>query len=253
MCTLTLLRQSQSQWPILIAANRDEQADRAWLPPGRHWLEFPDIIAGIDQYGGGSWIGANTSGVTAAILNRQGSLGPQENKRSRGEIVIEALTHNDAATGAEALIDLNSAAYRDFNLLLTDNTHTYWIKLDSAHNPNIHISEIPDGLWMLASGDLNDFSNPRIKFFFPKFDSATTPRPDEKDWTEWKRLLQAPSPTTRPEDGMCFQNNEGYGTLSSSLIALPNKEFTQNLAQPAFEWLFCNGPPNSKEYSEITI
>jgi uncharacterized protein with NRDE domain len=252
MCTLILLRRTNSDWPILIAANRDERKERTWRPPGRHWPEFPEIIAGMDQYGGGSWIGVNRSGVTALILNRQGSLGPQENKRSRGEIVIEALTHQDACTASEAIIDLNTKAYRDFNLLLTDNTQTYWIRLDSTQSSKIQISEIPDGLWMLTSGNLNDFESPRIKYFLSKFQSAATPKPDKRDWLEWITLLQRGSTTDNPEDGMCFQNNN-FGTISSSLIALPSVNMQHKVDQPAFEWLFAGGSPDSEEYSKITI
>jgi hypothetical protein len=51
---------------------------------------------------------------------------------------------------------------------------------------------------------------------------------------------------------MCFQNNN-FGTISSSLIALPSVNMQHKVDQPAFEWLFAGGSPDSEEYSKITI
>ena len=75
-------------------------------PPGRHWPDRPEIIAGIDETAGGSWLGVNDFGVVAAILNRSNSLGPKEGKRSRGELVLEALDHADASDAAEAITSI---------------------------------------------------------------------------------------------------------------------------------------------------
>ena len=37
MCSIVILKQSDSEWPIIIGANRDEMINRDALPPGRHW------------------------------------------------------------------------------------------------------------------------------------------------------------------------------------------------------------------------
>ena len=86
MCTLVILRRPAHDWPVLIAANRDEMRDRPWRPPARHWPDRPEVVAGLDELAGGSWLGINDHGVVAGILNRVGSLGPAPNKRSRGEL-----------------------------------------------------------------------------------------------------------------------------------------------------------------------
>src|SRR3546814_18958070 len=65
--------------------------------------------------------------VVAAILNRRGSLGPAPGKRSRGELVLEALDHADALTAAEALAEQDPRAYRRFNLVVADNRNAYWL------------------------------------------------------------------------------------------------------------------------------
>jgi len=84
MCTVVILRRPGHAWPIIIAANRDEMANRPWLPPGRHWPDRADVVAGIDQLAGGTWLGINDLGVVAGILNRRNSLGHDPRLRSRG-------------------------------------------------------------------------------------------------------------------------------------------------------------------------
>ena len=74
MCTLVILRRPDHSWPVLIGANRDEMIDRASKPPGRHWPDRPELVAGLDLLAGGSWLGINDWGVAAAVLNRHGSL-----------------------------------------------------------------------------------------------------------------------------------------------------------------------------------
>src|SRR5689334_23299078 len=115
MCTVVIQRRPNHPWPVLIAANRDEMGDRPWRAPARHWPDRPDVVAGLDELAGGSWLGLNDAGVVAGILNREGTLGPAAGKRSRGELVLEALDHADAAEAARALSHLDPRAYRPFN------------------------------------------------------------------------------------------------------------------------------------------
>src|SRR6266404_7937500 len=121
MCTLVILRRPEHAWPVVIGANRDEMTDRPAKPPGRHWPDRAEVVAGLDLLAGGSWLGLNDWGVTAAVLNRTGSLGPAPGQRSRGELVLEALDHADAVSAALALGDLDPRAYRSFNMIIADN------------------------------------------------------------------------------------------------------------------------------------
>ena len=100
MCTLVILRRPGHEWPVLLAANRDEMADRPWRPPARHWPERPRVTAGLDEQAGSTWLGLNTSGVAAGVLNRLHSLGPRPGYPSRGELPLKALDHATAAAAA---------------------------------------------------------------------------------------------------------------------------------------------------------
>src|SRR5438128_11572952 len=152
MCTLVFLRRPEHEWPVIIGANRDEMIDRPALPPGRHWPDRAEVVAGRDLLAGGSWLGINDWGVAAAVLNRHGSLGPAAGVRSRGELVLEALDHADAVAAAAALSHLDPAAYRTFNLIVADESDGFWLR--HAGGTRVEVHPLKGGLSMIGSGEI---------------------------------------------------------------------------------------------------
>lgn len=245
MCTLVILRRPGTPWPVLLAANRDEMTGRPWRGPARHWDERPHVVGGFDDVAGGSWLGLNDTGVVAAILNRKGTLGPEEGKRSRGELVLEALDHADAIEAARALVHLNPSAYRPFNLVVGDNRDMIWLR--HAGDGAIEARVVPSGLSMLAEWDLDDPDSARIRTFRPLFAAARPPDPDAEDWGDWPRLLAVRGNGT--DDAMTIALPNGFATVSSSLIALPSAERTG--VQPV--WSFCPGPPDAAPWRPVPL
>ncbi|NEV62307.1 NRDE family protein [Thiorhodococcus minor] len=221
MCTLVLLVRPGHDWPVLIAANRDEMAGRASLPPARHWDDRPEVVAGLDVEAGGSWLGVNDHGVVAAVLNREGALGPMAGKRSRGELVLEALDHAEAGEAARALTDLEPRAYRPFNLVVADPSGAYWLR--HAGEGDIDVVAIAAGLHLLSATDLDDPAHPRIAAFAPRFAAAPEPDPERGDWEAWSSLLADPGDPVAagPDAAMLVERPDGFRTRSSALIAIP--------------------------------
>ena len=248
MCTLVLSRRPDARWPLLIAANRDEMAGRDWLAPGRHWPDRPEVVGGLDRLAGGSWLAVNDHGVVAAILNRVGTLGPEAGKRSRGELVLEALDHADAAAAAEALAELDGRAYRPFNLVIADNRDAFWLR--ATGRAAIEAHPIIAGLHMLTALDLDDPASPRVAAYLPRFAAAAAPVPENDDWGDWPTLM---ADTGADGDGeeegaaMCFTRSGGFGTVSGALIALPGPD------EPAIRplWLFAAGRPDRAEWRPV--
>src|ERR1700757_1828832 len=165
MCTLVILRRPNHRWPGLIGAHRDEMIDRPWKIPGRHWPDRPEVVAGLDRLAGGSWLGVNDWGVGAAVLNKQGSLGPAPGQRSRGELVLEALDHAHAVAAAETLSHLDPTAYRTFNLIVADERDAFWLR--HAGGVRIELHPLRDGVSMIAAGDLDDLGTRRLELSLP--------------------------------------------------------------------------------------
>ena len=234
MCTLAILRRPDHDWPVLIAANRDEMVGRPAKPPGRHWPDRPEVVAGLDVLAGGTWLGVNDWGVAAAVLNRHGSLGPAPGRRSRGELVLEALDHADAVAAAEALSHLDPTAYRTFNLVVADSRDGYWLR--HAGDGRIAVRPLKDGISIVAAGDVDDIETRRLALALPRFRAARPPDPDRNDWTDWETILSSTeAPPGEPANAaMRFAMPGGYGTVSSALVALPAPEVPE--AQPIFRY-----------------
>ena len=249
MCTLVILHRPGHAWPISIAANRDEMAGRRAAAPARHWPDRPDAVAGLDREGGGSWLGLNDDGLVAAVMNRTGTLGPEAGKRSRGELVLEALDHAEADAAAGALADLDPAAYRPFNLVVADPRRAYWLR--HGGDGEIRVHPIPAGLHMLSATELDDPGHPRIAFYLPRFLAAPAPRPETGDWEAWRRLLASPEtdPTLNPESAMVLARPDGFGTRSSALIGLP--AFPSPANPP--RWLHAEGRPDLGSFDPVDL
>lgn len=224
MCTLFVLYRPDHAWPVLIGANRDEMLNRPWQSPSRHWPDRPNVVAGLDVLGGGSWFGVNDDGVAAGIMNRAGTLGPAAGKRSRGELVLEALDHAEAESAAEALSHLDPAAYRAFNLVVVDAHGGYWLRHTEAATPGrIEVRALAPGVSMLTAYDLNDVSSPRIRRYLPLVRAAAVPDPERGEWSAWERLLASRDADAgaEREGAMNVVTDKGFGTVSSALLALP--------------------------------
>lgn len=220
MCTLVLLRRPDAAWPLLLAANRDELASRPSQVPGRHWPDRPHVRAGLDLEAGGTWLGVNDDGVAAAVLNRYGTLGREAGKRSRGELVLEALDHAEAYHAADALRALDPAAWRPFNLIVADALDAFWLR--HAGDGRITLNPIPAGLHMIEAGELDDPRSARIAHYLPRLRAAAAPKPEEGAWESWTGLLaDRAGPTGNPRDALCIVTEGAYGTVSSALLALP--------------------------------
>ena len=199
MCTVVILRRPGDAWPLLLAGNRDERIDRPWRPPGRHWPDRPEVVAGLDVEAGGSWLGVNDHGVVAAVLNRVDTLGPLPGKRSRGELVLEALDHAEAAEAAEALLDLDPRAYRPFNLVVADAEAAFWLRHAAGDGAAVEAHPIPPGLSMLSARELNDTASPRLRRYLPRFRVAPCPIPGSTTGAAGSSCSPpARAPTARP-------------------------------------------------------
>ena len=78
MCLIAFAIGAHARWPLLIAANRDEQFERPTLPLQR-WRSpsGATLISGRDERAGGTWLGLSTRGRVAMLTNvREAQMAP---------------------------------------------------------------------------------------------------------------------------------------------------------------------------------
>jgi hypothetical protein len=239
MCTVVLLLRPDHAWPVVLVANRDERVDRPWDPPAAWWPEHPDVIAGRDRTAGGTWMGVNRHGVTAAVLNRPGSLGPAVGKRSRGELPLWALEETTAAAAVEAIVSLDSGLWRGFNLVIADRTGATFIR-GAGHGKPAAFA-FPRGVSMITAHDPNDRESPRVAGHLDRFRHAAPPDPEE--WEQWRAILADRSGPAGEQINV--EPRGGFGTVCSSLLAIPAA------GDPV--WLFAAGPPDVARFEAVRL
>lgn len=119
MCLILLMWRVHPDFPVVLAANRDEFHDRpsaaaAW------WTGRSEILAGRDLKAGGTWLGVTRRGRFAALTNYRDPQMPRLDTRSRGELVTEIL--ESELPVADALAHLRDVGrhYNGFNMIFSD-------------------------------------------------------------------------------------------------------------------------------------
>lgn len=231
MCLIVIAIHSHPDYPLVIAANRDEFYNRPTAPLS-FWEDHPDVLAGRDTQGHGTWLGVNTRGRLAAITNYRDPFLIHAHAKSRGLLVSDFLTSATASETYLKAIAGSGETYNGFNLIVGDifDSHhqlspdLWWYsnkKNDILRiNPGIHAisNHLIDTPWpktrkttdgireILASREPVDPEN----IFNLLADTRRPPDaelPDTGVGLEWERLLSS-----------IFVVSPVYGTRSSAVI-----------------------------------
>lgn len=105
---------------LTLAANRDEYFSRLSAPLD-WWPDQPNVLAGRDLVGGGTWLGLSRDGRFAALTNYRAPHAMRANAPTRGTLVAGYLTGPAMAPldYLNALVD-RAALYNGFNLIVGD-------------------------------------------------------------------------------------------------------------------------------------
>ena len=125
MCTLLLAWQVDPARPLVVAANRDEFYAR---PAARaaFWPDAPQVLAGRDLQGGGTWLGVTPAGRFAALTNvREPGARTPPQAPSRGQLVADFLRGEGSPEAY--LASLRPADYAGFNLVVGDRGSLWYL------------------------------------------------------------------------------------------------------------------------------
>jgi uncharacterized protein with NRDE domain len=118
MCLIVVALGASPHYPLIVAANRDEQHAR---PTARAtwWSDRPRVLGGRDLEAGGSWLAMNRGGRFAAVTNIREAKRPV-GKSSRGSLVADFVADLAPAAEHAARAVRDGAAFGPFNLFLYD-------------------------------------------------------------------------------------------------------------------------------------
>ena len=121
MCLIVFAWQIKPGVPLIAASNRDEFYARPAVP-AHQWKDHPQIYAGRDLEGGGTWLGvAHEAGKKgsrfAALTNVRAPHLMKENAPTRGLLVSDYLASNLTPEEYIREIRRESFHYNGFNLL----------------------------------------------------------------------------------------------------------------------------------------
>lgn len=118
MCLIIIAHRMSQEYPLVVAANRDEFFNR----PTRQAHAWPDgnLIAGRDLKAGGIWLGVGLDGRFAAVTNVRESGGNGAGQRSRGELPLDYLSGQEPPAQYLAGRAGRFDEYAGFNLVVGD-------------------------------------------------------------------------------------------------------------------------------------
>jgi len=125
MCLILVAWRVHPEFPLVVAANRDEFHARP-AAPAAFWSDQPSILAGRDLEARGTWMGVSRDGRFAAVTNYRGATEPRA-AESRGALVTRFLQGSQPAAAYMASVVKTGAAYSGFNLLAADGESLWWM------------------------------------------------------------------------------------------------------------------------------
>lgn len=222
MCLIVLAYRYHPQYPLIVAANRDEYYRRSTVRAA-FWPDHAEVLAGRDMEKMGTWMGITRKGRFAALTNYRDPAANKPEARSRGELVGDFLCGSDAPADYLRRVEQAGDYYNGFNILAGDVTGLFFCSNRSgapaAVSPGIHglSNHLLDTPWpkvTAAKGKMKkclDSGTIDIEALFAiLMDAEQAPDdllPNTGVGLEWERLLSA-----------AFIASPDYGTRSSTIL-----------------------------------
>jgi uncharacterized protein with NRDE domain len=124
VCLIALSLGQHSQYPFILAANRDEFHARP-TKEAHWWPDKPDILGGRDLQAGGTWLALHRDGRFATVTNFRDAQPPSPKHRSRGYLVTDFLDSELAPI--DYLDSIDEAGYAGFNLIVGTATDVAYL------------------------------------------------------------------------------------------------------------------------------
>lgn len=126
MCLIVIAWHAHRDFPLIVAANRDEFFQRP-TESAHWWQDAPGLLAGRDTLRGGTWLGVTKQGRVAMVTNyREPPTGPRA-PESRGALVGDYLRGDMPAADYLHDITTRRANFDGFNLIAGDRGELWFL------------------------------------------------------------------------------------------------------------------------------
>ncbi len=228
MCTLALYLRQFEDYPLVVAANRDEHFSRPSASP-QLLANDPPIFGGKDLVAGGTWLGVNELGLAAGIVNRRAAPAQsRETIRSRGLLCLDMLRAKDTVHAHQRLERENGSSYQPF-LLLVASAEMAFVAFNTGGE--IKRLELEAGLHVFSNTSFTDSGGGKLDHARELFAAAAAPLEPQLKRSPAQQLDSAVGilrgvlsshdsgdNSQEQRDAICVHAAPDYGTVSSSII-----------------------------------
>jgi uncharacterized protein with NRDE domain len=226
MCLVLLAWRVHPDYPLVLAANRDEYYARA-AAPARWWDEPAGLLAGRDLDAGGTWLGMTRDARFAVLTNYRDPGRVHRPAPSRGVLVPETLAQAEPIEATLARLAHEGGRYNGFNLLFSDGE-----RLGVYESVSGTGRELPSGVYGL-SNHLLDTPWPKVRAAKSRLTAALTRLPGEESLLDLLRDDRPAADDELPRTGLslewerllssAFIHGPGYGTRCSTIVLLDRR------------------------------
>ena len=230
MCILFIAIAQHPDYPLIVAANRDEYYSRP-SEKMHFWQDHPGVLAGRDKRAGGTWLGVNKNGQFAAVTNFRDKLQLRKDARSRGDLVTRFLTGDYQQKDIyqfHHFLDTQHEYYNPFNLLYGD-LQSIWAWGHVENTP----TKLSPGFHSVSNGPI-DQPWPKMSRGVEKL-TRYIQKSDQIDSDKLLEIMRDPTQadlSLLPDTGIgsfrerqlssIFVRSNDYGTRTTSLLRFSN-------------------------------
>jgi uncharacterized protein with NRDE domain len=227
MCLIVFAWKVIPGMPFMSAANRDEFYERPSAPAG-WWDDHPEIYAGRDLRGGGTWLGITRNGRFAALTNIRAPSEKRGDAPSRGALVADYLSGRASAEEYVAELARRDDIFNGFNLLVGDRDTLIWFsnrgKVDTRNG-----RPLAPGIYGMSNG-LLDTPWPKVVRAKAQFASLLCQGAPEDAYFEMLTDTTRASDCRLPKTGVDLEmermlspvciESPNYGTRVSTVVRI---------------------------------
>lgn len=221
MCLILVAWRVHPDYPLVVAANRDEffarpAAEATW------WKDAKNVFAGRDLEAGGTWLGLGRDGRFAGLTNFRDPPRNRNGAPSRGALVADFLTGGESTAAALARLQAQGPRYNAFNLFVSDGD-----SLGIYESASGSARVLEPGIYAL-SNHLLDTPWPKVTAGKSRLARALRALPDDTPLRELLRDDRPAPDAALPRTGVslawermlssAFIRAPGYGTRCSTVI-----------------------------------